>query len=432
MKKLIIYFLFFCKLIKRTFQQKSRDMNESIIKKSISVFRIAVCTCTLVLAMSKPGFATISSIAIDAKTGNVISSSDADSLRYPASLTKLMTLYITFDALEKGLIRMEDKLPVSKHAAGMAPSKLGVRAGEKIRVKDAVMALVVKSANDCAVVLAEGLGYSEANFAKTMTKVARELGMKNTTFKNASGLPNKQQKTTARDMAILGAAMYHHFPKYYKLFATRTYTYKNQKLYTHNHLLKNFQGADGMKTGFTNASGYNIVTSAKRDGNRVIAVTMGHNTARVRDQKVAQLMNQGLKKLAMDTKVSDSNLYAAIEEPIATTQIAENEVTEPQQLASAETSNPANNWAVQLGAFSNYAKARNYALAIKREVSKKTKNNPIDIEPYQNGSAVIYRSKIIGFAKNEAATFCKKLKQSNKSCIVVASGKTAITLANKF
>ena len=177
--------------------------------------------CLLSCALVSGAHASVSSIIIDAETGDVLSSSNADSLRYPASLTKLMTLYITFNALDKGLIKFEDKLPVSRNAANRSPSKLGLKKGETITVRDAVLALIVKSANDCATVLAEGLGYSEENFAKTMTEVAQELGMKNTTFKNASGLPNRAQKTTARDMALLGAAMYHHFPEYYKLFATK-------------------------------------------------------------------------------------------------------------------------------------------------------------------------------------------------------------------
>lgn len=411
--------------------QKSKDMNNQIINKLISIFCNTLCVLALTISFSKSSNASVSSIMIDAKTGDVISASDADSLRYPASLTKLMTLYITFDALDKGIIHMEDQLPVSRHAANMAPSKLGLKAGSKIKVKDAVMALVVKSANDCASVLAEGLGYSEENFAKTMTKVAHELGMKNTTFRNASGLPNKQQKTTARDMALLGAAMYHHFPKYYKLFATKKFTYQGRTIYTHNNLLKNFAGADGMKTGFTNAAGYNIVTSAERNGQRVIAVTMGHNTAKLRDQKVASLMNQGLKKLAMSQHINNANIYASIDEPVKQNASLE-EPEEQTQVASNNNTLSQETWGIQIGAFSNYAKARNYALSIKKEVARKSENKTIDVEPYQKGAAIIYRSKIIGFAKKEATTACKQLKRSNKSCIVIAAIKPEITLANKF
>jgi len=420
------------KIYAKNLLAKQTDMNKQLIKKAISRIRINVYACAIALALSLSGTAqaSVSSILIDAQTGEVLSSSAADTLRYPASLTKLMTLYITFDALEKGIIKMDDMLPVSRHAANMAPSKLGLRAGEKIKVRDAVMALVVKSANDCASVLAEGLGYTEKNFAQTMTKVARELGMSNTTFYNASGLPNKNQKTTARDMAMLGAAMYHHFPQYYKLFSAKKFTYKGRTIYTHNHLLKTFQGADGMKTGFTNAAGYNIVTSAERNGNRVIAVTMGHNTAKLRDKKVADLMNQGLKKLALNNKVNNSNMYASIEQPLHGSVLEDNSVKTAQNAQpSAEI---IETWGIQIGAFSNYAKARNYALNIKKEVARKDAGKTVNIEPYQKGAAIVYRSKIIGFEKNEAKTACSKLKKSNKSCIVVAANKTELTLANKF
>lgn len=239
--------------------------------------------------------------------------------------------------------------------------------------------------------MAEGLGYSEENFAKTMTEVAQELGMKNTTFKNASGLPNRAQKTTARDMALLGAAMYHHFPEYYKLFATKKFTYNGRTYYTHNHLLKSFEGADGMKTGFTNAAGYNIVTSAERDGHRVIAVTMGHNTIRQRDTKVASLMKKGLQKLAMSDHIEAPNLYANADT---------HTYGEPSLIEAATVADeaPASDvWAVQIGAFSNYAKARNYAISVKKQL--KMAGAEIDIEPAQKGSAVIYRSKLVGFEK---------------------------------
>lgn len=371
--------------------------------------------CLLSCALVSGAHASVSSIIIDAETGDVLLSSNADSLRYPASLTKLMTLYITFNALDKGLIKFEDKLPVSRNAANRSPSKLGLKKGETITVRDAVLALIVKSANDCATVLAEGLGYSEENFAKTMTEVAQELGMKNTTFKNASGLPNRAQKTTARDMALLGAAMYHHFPEYYKLFATKKFTYNGRTYYTHNHLLKSFEGADGMKTGFTNAAGYNIVTSAERDGHRVIAVTMGHNTIRQRDTKVASLMKKGLQKLAMSDHIEAPNLYANADT---------HTYGEPSLIEAATVADeaPASDvWAVQIGAFSNYAKARNYAISVKKQL--KMAGAEIDIEPAQKGSAVIYRSKLVGFEKNEADKTCNSLKKSNKSCIVIASSE---------
>ena len=357
---------------------------------------------------------TISSIMIDAETGKVLYSSNADELRYPASLTKMMTLYVTFNALDKGIISLDDKFPVSRTAANRSPSKLGLKIGEKITVRNAIMALIVKSANDCATVLAEGLGYSEEKFAQTMTKVAKELGMKNTTFKNASGLPNRAQKSTARDMAILGAAIYHHFPEYYKLFSTKKFTYNGRTYYTHNHLLKSFAGADGLKTGFTNAAGYNIVTSASREGNRVIAVTMGHNTIKSRDNQIAQMMKRGLKKLALANNISSPNLYAQ-------------NTAKPHKLSSEKS------WGVQVGAFSNYAKAHNYALSIRQQVNTPSiRNSTIDIEPTNKGAVIVYRSKLIGLEKNEADKTCNNLKRTNKSCIVVAiTNNKQLAMADK-
>lgn len=213
-------------------------MKSSFYRQLRRVFGYALLMLGFAAYSAPEAGASVSSITIDAASGEVLSSSAADTLRYPASLTKVMTLYITFDALEKGIIKLDDKLPVSRHAANRSPSKLGLRAGSSIDVKTCIMAVIVKSANDCATVLAEGLGYSEENFAKSMTRVSRELGMKNTTFKNASGLPNKQQKTTARDMALLAAAMYHHFPQYYKWFSAKKFTYDGRTIYTHNHILK--------------------------------------------------------------------------------------------------------------------------------------------------------------------------------------------------
>ncbi len=407
------------------------NKNNKIPAKKIGyILRVLLLTILFVTISIRSSFSATSSIIIDADTGNVISASAADTLRYPASLTKLMTLYITFNALEKGLIKMDDELPVSRTAANRSPSKLGLRAGEKIKVEDAILALVVKSANDCASVLAEGLGYSEQNFAKTMTKVAHELGMKNTTFRNASGLPNREQKTTARDMAVLGAAIYHHFPQYYKLFSTTKFTYKGRTYYTHNHVLKNFDGADGMKTGFTNAAGYNIVTSAERNGKRVIAVTMGHNTAKARDKKVSALMNQGLKKLAVK---AEPTLYAQDlgnhRLSVQAQKLNENNNSAEETVAQNKD---INNWGIQIGAFSNYAKARNYALNIRRQIKDKAGKKAINIEPYQKGAAIVYRSKIVGFAKKEATSACDSLKRTNKSCIVVATGKNEITVASKL
>ena len=351
-----------------------------------------------------------SAIMIDAASGKVISASNADERRYPASLTKLMTLYIAFDALDKGKLKLSDKLKVSRNAANRAPSKIGVRAGETISVETTIKALIIKSANDCATVLAEALGKTEENFAKIMTKTAQDLGMKHTTFKNASGLPDPQQKTTARDMAILASAVYHHFPEYYNWFSMTKFTYKGTTYYTHNHLLKKYRGADGMKTGYTAAAGYNIVTSAERNGSRVIAVVMGYNSIKERDYRVASLMNQGFQKLG---NKSSHRIFASFDNHTKTI------INIPESAAKTDDV-----WAIQVGAFSNYAKARHYALDIQSQLKPDyASKTQVNVEPFSQGYSVIYRSQLVGLAKNEADKSCYQLQRDKKSCIVVPTDK---------
>ena len=197
---------------------------------------LALASMLLTVCFSNANAST-SSIMIDAKSGNVLYEDNAESLRYPASLTKLMTLYLTFTALEKGQLRLDDNLKISHTAANRSPSRLGLTPGKTIDVKTAVVATIVKSANDCATVLGESLAKDEKSFAVLMTETAKKLGMKNTTFKNASGLPNTQQKTTAKDMAILAAALYHHFPQYYSWFSIQDFEYEGKQYTSHNLLL---------------------------------------------------------------------------------------------------------------------------------------------------------------------------------------------------
>ena len=397
--------------------------------------------CVLVLAVLRAAAASasVSSIMIDAENGDVMYEMNADERRYPASLTKLMTLYITFNALENNHIKLTDKLKVSRTAAGRSPSKLGVRAGETITVKDAIMAVIVKSANDCATVLAEHFAPTEADFAVLMTNTARKLGMKNTTFKNASGLPNSQQKTTARDMAVLAMAVYHHFPQYYKWFSAKSFQYKGRTIGGHNYILKTFAGADGMKTGYTAASGYNIITSAKRSGKRVIAVTMGHNSVGERDKKVSRMMDKGLIHMqkgkidiAMLTNEINGKASAAPKATrLASVQKKTPAKTQAVRLAKAQSKPAAKatkiasassngRYAVQVGSFSDYQRARNYALTVKNKLAKKYAVHDIKVEKVQAESKTVYRSKVIGLAKNDANTICRNMKRSNQACLVTA------------
>ena len=239
---------------------------------------------------SQPKYA---SIVIDAKTGEVLYEQSPDAHRYPASITKIMTMYLAFEQLSNGRLSLNDSLVVSPHAAAMAPSKLGIRQGGTISVADAMSAIAVKSANDMAVAMAEKMGGSESRFAEMMTAKAKALGMNNTQFVNASGLPDTRQLTTARDIAILSRAVLRDYPQYYAYFGKREFTWKGQTTRNHNHLLGQMPGVDGIKTGFTNASGFNLAASAVRDNRRLIAVVLGGSSTAARDTHVADLLDAG-------------------------------------------------------------------------------------------------------------------------------------------
>ena len=231
-------------------------------------------------------------IVVDANTGAVLHSSNPDAPRHPASLTKIMTLYMLFERLEAGKITFKTELPVSAHAASQAPSKLGLKPGQSITVEEAINATVIKSANDVAAVIAEALGGDEDTFSKLMTVKARSLGMQNTVYKNASGLPNDAQITTARDQALLGRAIQDHFPQYYRFFSTTRFSFRGKSISGHNRLLGRVEGVDGIKTGYTNASGFNLVTSMKRSGRHVVAVVLGGRSASSRDAKMRELITE--------------------------------------------------------------------------------------------------------------------------------------------
>ena len=237
-------------------------------------------------------------LVMDADTGEVIFSRKADHKRHPASLTKMMTLYMLFEALDRGELELDDRLLVSKHAWGQAPSKLGLEPGDTIGVEEAILAMVTKSANDVAVVIAEALGVSEWKFAKQMTRRARALGMSKTTFRNASGLYHRKQRTTARDMGLLARRLHEDFPEYYQYFSVVRFEYGNRRYKNHNRLLVDYAGTDGIKTGYIRASGFNLVASVSRDGRRLIAVVFGGRSARTRDKHMRELLDNGFARLA--------------------------------------------------------------------------------------------------------------------------------------
>jgi D-alanyl-D-alanine carboxypeptidase len=257
----------------------------------VAAFLLSLVAAPIV-ASARP---VASSILVDAATGEVLSSSNADARTYPASLTKMMTLYQLFDALKRGQIKLGDTIVFSAHAAAQDATNLAVSQGDSIRVETAIQAVVVRSANDAATAIGEKLAGTEWGFAKKMNQTARALGMTNTVFQNANGLPDPDQHTTARDMAILGVALLRDFPEYYHYFSVESFTYHGVQYAGHNHVLNKFDGADGIKTGYIRAAGFNLVTSATRNGRRLVGVILGGQSPYIRDKNMVALMTQGFK-----------------------------------------------------------------------------------------------------------------------------------------
>ncbi|QYO78600.1 serine hydrolase [Devosia salina] len=268
-------------------------------------FLRALAAVLVVFAVSLPATAPAQAIenlrkyagiVVDAKSGKVLYEDQADSRRYPASVTKVMTLYVLFQELQAGNLSLSTKMTVSRHAAAAVPTKLGLRAGSTISVEDAIKSLVTLSANDMARVIAEHISGSEEKFAERMTATARAMGMRNTTYRNASGLPDGGQVTTVRDQAILGIAIYQHFPTYYEYFQTTSFRYNGKTYGNHNRVLGYMGAVDGIKTGYINAAGSNLLTAARKDNRHIVVVAFGFNSAAARDEKVRQLVSSYLNK----------------------------------------------------------------------------------------------------------------------------------------
>jgi D-alanyl-D-alanine carboxypeptidase len=240
-----------------------------------------------------------SDIVVDGNSGAILHASNPDALRHPASLTKIMTLYLLFEQLEAGKLKLDSSLEVSEHAAIQSPTKLGLRNGSTIRVEDAIKGIVTRSANDAAVVVAENIAGDEETFARLMTRKAQALGMAHTVYRNASGLPADEQVTTARDQALLGRTIQERFPRYYKYFSTRVFEYHGEAIGNHNHLLGSLEGVDGIKTGYISASGFNIVTSVHRDNRYLVAVVFGGSSAGSRDERMRELIHDHIAQAAV-------------------------------------------------------------------------------------------------------------------------------------
>src|SRR3954465_12856259 len=284
---------------------------QNIMPSRTPLFAAFVCA---LLFFSMPAHAAppYAEILIDPATGAVLHAVNADATTQPASLTKMMTLFLTFDALDKGDLTLDQLIPVSRHAQNMAPSRLGLVAGTTVRVEDAILGLVTRSANDAAVALAEAIGGTEEQFAEMMTTKARILGMRNTSFRNASGLPNTRQITTARDIATLSQALIKGHARHYPYFSRTSFTYNGAPVQTHNHLMSRYDGMDGIKTGFVNASGFNLAGTAVRNGRRLIAVVLGGRTSKERDNRVAALLDHGFGVAPLRPNVATIEVAAAV------------------------------------------------------------------------------------------------------------------------
>lgn len=266
--------------------------SESFSPSGLSGF-LAFILLWLVASVAHAGQAAI---VVDATTGRVLGQVNADEQNYPASLTKMMTLYLTFRELKAGRLTLEDNLPVSRWASNREPSKLGLRPGHTISVEDCILAMVTKSANDAATVAAESIGGSEAGFADMMNAQAALLGMASTHFDNASGLPDPRNFSTARDLLTLAMALYRDFPQYAHYFSTTQFTFEGRVVHGHNHLMERYDGMDGLKTGYIAASGFNLASTAVRDGHRLFAVVLGGRTAAKRDRLMASLLDAGFEQ----------------------------------------------------------------------------------------------------------------------------------------
>ena len=379
----------------------------------------SIVTSFLLLAAARPAQAAVPPawFVIDAESGQVLAAQNADALHYPASLTKLMTLYLVFDGLEQKQLTLGQTFSVSRHAADQEPTKIGLRRGERISIHDLILALVTQSANDAAVVLGEGIAGSEAGFAERMSAQAKELGMTQTVFRNASGLPNRHQVTSARDMARLARALIRDFPDDYKYFSVKRFHYRGRTFLNHDRLIYRYQGADGMKTGFTNAARFNLVSSAMRDDRRLIGVVLGSSSPTERDRKMIALLDRGFATGAAPPAVAarSSGVVAASEIVSALSPISRAEAAVPR--AAIKSKEP-RRWAIQVGVFAQRKAALRFASEIARQSeAATTRNRRIETHRQKSGRP-LYRVQFIDLTQSAAAAACRSLHRQRHDCFV--------------
>lgn len=380
------------------------------MKRVLSLF-LSLCFTVGAAHAATPQYRAV--LVADIDSGRVLYQENASELNYPASLTKIMTLYLTFDALEHKRLHLDDYLIVSNYAANADPVKLGLRAGSKITVENAIKAVAVHSANDVARVLAENLqGGKEGNFANLMTRVANEIGLKNTNFENSSGLPNDDHMSTARDIALLSMAVYKHFPQYWKYFGIKSWTYDGKTYTNGNRLLGSYPGCDGMKTGFTNKSKYSLVATAARNGHHLIAVVLGAENKDVRASVATKMLNLGFSRVGVDNAnyvVAQHQVQAHTVAPTNANPIAKyatdkhSEPTYTPQIATGGVG-------VQCGAFSSFQSAQNQAARVLNATGLRA-----DV---QQNDAGLYRVRINGLNESSAQNAKNTAANNGIECYV--------------
>lgn len=383
--------------------------------------RLAAISVILLGALSaNPAHAGYAAIVIDADSGRVLHSRNADTRNFPASLTKMMTLFLTFEALENGALTLNQPLRVSKRAAGQPASKLGLKAGETITVEDAIRAITIKSANDVATVIAEKLGGTEIKFSQMMTQRARALGMKRTSFRNASGLPNRRQLSTARDMAILAQALIARFPGYYGYFSEASFQYNGRKYRNHNKLLKNYDGTDGIKTGYIRASGFNLVASVERDGIRLIGVVFGGKTANRRDRHMQSLLNRSWAKARVKSTIAARPVPkpASPGSKAVTTAYIDTPAIDTPIPPTVVRARPAN-WGIQIGAFAGYTDAHIAAGNVAQRLSGLPVTASLNIQPVSQTTGTLFRARLMGLDEVSARASCRQLLGNGQVCVLV-------------
>ncbi|MEQ8228646.1 MAG: D-alanyl-D-alanine carboxypeptidase [Rhodospirillales bacterium] len=367
--------------------------------------------------------AKYASLVIDADTGEVLHAVNADTRNYPASLTKMMTIYKIFEAVESGRWSMNTRLRMSRRAARQPASKLGLSAGKTISVRNAILALAVKSANDIATAVGENYSGTERKFALDMTATARRLGMDRTTFRNASGLPNRGQLSTARDMAKLARALLRDFPQHYHFFSRTRFDFAGKSHRTHNKLLLSYDGADGFKTGYIRASGFNLVTSAKRDGRRLIGVVFGGNSSSARNRLMTKFLDRGFDKLGTAPVMAKADIPAPAPLPGGAHQAEEQgDGNGPTRVVEFDKHS---RWGIQVGAFMRSEQAETMAMKAQTTLPTLLDGGIISIVPLtkRNGK-VLHRARVYGLSKREAYRACKLLERRRIPCMELRGPQT--------